>query len=38
MLATIRDNIWNVLNIKHIIPSSKRWDYLDIFGGSTSND
>ena len=33
MLATIRDDTWNVLNIHHIIPNSKRWDYSDIFGG-----
>ena len=33
MLATIRDNTWNVLNMQHIIPKSKRWDYSDIPGG-----
>ena len=25
MLATIRDDIWKVLNMQHIIPNSKRW-------------
>ena len=30
MLATIRDDTWNVLNMQHIIPNSKRWDYSDI--------
>ena len=33
MLATIRDDTWNVLNVQHIIPNSKRWDYVDIPGG-----
>ena len=34
MLATIRDDTWNVLNIQNITPNSKRWDYPDITGGS----
>ena len=33
MLTTICDDIWNVLNMQHITPNSKRWDYLDIHGG-----
>ena len=33
MLATICDNTWNVLNMQHITPNSKRWDYSDIPGG-----
>ena len=32
MLATIHDETWNVLNMQHIIPNSKRWDYSDIPG------
>ena len=32
MLATIRDDTWNVLNIQHIFPNSKRWDCSDIPG------
>ena len=34
MLATIRDETWNVLNMQHMTPNSKRWDYSDIPGGS----
>ena len=30
MLATIRDDTWNVHSMPHIIPNSKRWDYSDI--------
>ena len=30
MLAAIRDDKQNVLNIQHITPNSKRWDYSDI--------
>ena len=30
MLATIRDDTWNVLNMQHIISNSKRRDYSDI--------
>ena len=30
MMATIRDDTWNVLNMQHTIPNSKRWDYSDI--------
>ena len=33
MLATIRDDTWNVLNIQDITPNSKRWDYSDTPGG-----
>ena len=33
MLATIQDETWNVLNMQHIIPNSKKWDYSDIPGG-----
>ena len=33
MLARIRDITWNVLNMQHITPNSKRWDYSDIPGG-----
>ena len=33
MLAKIRDDSWNVLNIQHITPNSKRWDYSDTPGG-----
>ena len=32
MLVKIRDDTWNVLNMQHIIPNSKRWDYSDIPG------
>ena len=30
MLVAIRDDIWNVVNMQHTIPNSKRWDYSDI--------
>ena len=30
MLATIRDGTWYVLNMQHITPNSKIWDYSDI--------
>ena len=34
MLAIIRDDTRNVLNIQHITPNSKKkWDYLDTRGG-----
>ena len=33
MLAAIRDDTQNVLNIQHITPNSKRWDYSDTPGG-----
>ena len=33
MLAPIRDDTWNVRNMQHLIPNSKRWDYSDIPGG-----
>ena len=35
MLATIRDDTWNVFNMQHIISNSKRWDYSDIHDGGT---
>ena len=34
MLATIRDKSRHVLNMQHITPNSKRWDYSDIPGGN----
>ena len=37
MLATIREDTWNVLNMQHIIPNSKRLDYSDIPGGGHIN-
>ena len=33
MLATIRDDTWNMLNMQQIIPNWKRWYYSDIPGG-----
>ena len=33
MLATVRYDTSNVLNIQHITPNSKRWDHSDIPGG-----
>ena len=30
MLATIRDDTYNVLNMQHITPDSERWDCSDI--------
>ena len=33
MLATIHEDTWKVLNMQHITPNSKRWDYSDIPGG-----
>ena len=30
MLATIRDDTWNMLNMQHIIPNSKKWNYSNI--------
>ena len=35
MLATIRDDTWNMLNMQHMTLNSKRWDCLDIPGGGT---
>ena len=32
MLATIRDDTLNVLNMLHITPNSKRWDHSDTHG------
>ena len=37
MLATIRDDTWNVLKVQHITPNSKRWDNSDIPGGGRKN-
>ena len=34
MLATIRDDKWNVLNMQHLTPNLKRWDHSDIPGDS----
>ena len=31
---TFRDDTWNMLNMQHLTPHSKRWDYSDIPGGS----
>ena len=33
MMATIREDTWNVINMQHITPNSKRWDNSDIPGG-----
>ena len=33
ILAKIRGTTWNVLNMQHITPNSKTWDYSDILGG-----
>ena len=35
MLNTIHDDTWIVLNIQHINPNSKRFNYFDIAGGGT---
>ena len=32
MLATIRDDTWNVLHMQHITPNLNRWDYSNIPG------
>ena len=37
MLAIIRGDAWNVLNMQHIIANSKRWDYSDIPDGGHKN-
>ena len=37
MLATIRNDTWNVLKMQHITPNLKRWDYSDIPGGGHKN-
>ena len=29
MLVKIRDGTWNVLNMQHITPNWKRWDYSE---------
>ena len=36
MLATIRDDKWNVLNVQYTTSNSKRWDYSDILDAQTS--
>ena len=33
MLGTMRDDTWNMLNMQHITPNSKKQDYSDISGG-----
>ena len=33
MLATIHGDTWKVLNMQHITPNSKSWDYSDMPGG-----
>ena len=33
MLATMHDDIWNVLNMQHITPDLKRWGYSYIPSG-----
>ena len=35
MLATIRDDTRNVLDMQHITANSKRMDYLDTLDGGT---
>ena len=35
ILATIRDDTWNVLNMQHMTSNWKRLDYLDILGDDT---
>ena len=30
MLAKIHHNKWNVHNMQHLTPNSKRWDYPDV--------
>ena len=37
MLATIRDDTWNVLNMQQITLNLKIWYYSDIPGGSHKN-
>ena len=37
MLAIIRGDAWNVLNMQHIIANSKWWDYSDIPDGGHKN-
>ena len=32
MLATIHEDTWKVLNMQHITPNSKSWDYSDMPG------
>ena len=32
MLATNRDDTWNVINMQHRTPNSKRWDHSHIHG------
>ena len=33
MLATIHEDTWKVLNMQHITPNSKSWNYSDMLGG-----
>ena len=33
MLATIHEDTWKVLNMQHLTPNSKSWDYSDMPGG-----
>ena len=33
MLTTIHDYAWNMLNMQHLTPNLKKWDYSDIPGG-----
>ena len=33
MLATIRDDTWNVLNMQRITSNFKKWDHADSPGG-----
>ena len=35
ILATIRDDTWAMVNMQHIVPNLKRWDYSDSPGGGT---
>ena len=35
MLATIRDDTWNMRNMQHITTNSKLWDYSDSPVGGT---
>ena len=38
MMATIRHDTWNVLNMHHITQNSERWDYSDIPSGGNWKD
>ena len=37
MLATVRDDTWNVFSMQHTTPNLKRWDYSDIPDGGNKN-